>query len=247
MDENRITAACELSLWTWLLLRQERSPRLSYSNPPNRLLGLLTKTVQKWKEFPAIREALSAGPIEAWSGELALSVPTFSEPERVCANTAANLHRVSLDRQLEWCWWCAQASGDEIWRVKTAEIAEELLRRMTASLGHCSQQDAYRLTHLVFYGTDFGRAGFAREAAEAERLKAKLRDILETHAENHDLTAEVLISLNCLGWEKAAEADLAVERLSRAQLAHGAFMDASEIGSYHTCLVLLLPVSGRES
>jgi len=203
--------------------------------------------VRRWNESPLVRATLSSGPVEAWSGQLAFAVADFSPPEWIYQTTAANLHSVAADRQLEWSWWCTQIERDSHWQKLTAHIADDLLAHTMAYYAHRSRHEAYRLTHLIFYGTDFGRVVLTQDQAELAGLRRELCGILRTHPENHDLTAEILIALKCLGLQETQEADLALRRLSQAQLPNGAFVDANDVGAYHTCLVLLLPVSNPDS
>ncbi len=241
IDESRITAACELALLAWLLLRDHKSSRLSHRSHLPTLLRAALACVQRWQQSSPVQAIFAGGPIEAWSGELALAVPTHAPADRITMRTRANLPRVDADRQLEWCWWCMQIDPAVHWQQQLQELTRHLLIRTLANPGPLVTRDAYRLTHLIFYGTDFGRTALPADGAMLAALRRILHRMLLTHAHNRDLIAEILVSLCCLGWQGSDDAHSALHSLRCGQLPHGAFVDADALAAYHTCLVLLLP------
>jgi hypothetical protein len=123
-----------------------------------------------------------------------------------------------------------------------------------------ADEDAYSVTHTIFYLTDFGSV--AIETYLNRNECTKIRDVVEKllghylRARNWDLVAELLMCCTCIRWLPAPVGDLAWDCLLAAQLPDGSVpgpfngppenvsdsepLDLQFFKNYHTTLVTAL-------
>lgn len=235
IDEARVTVACELALLTRLLSRSpiKAQPEIK-SN-----VHVLQRCIDRWNKSLSVQTLLSSGPVEAWSGSVALTIASGAGVDHISRMTERRLFMVSVDRQLEWSWWCMQIAADP-WRERVEQLSRGILFNCLSKRAHRSSRGAYRLTHAIFYGTDFGRVELLLQTGIRNDLRIVLHEILIEQSYNFDLLAEVLMCFCCLGWHTSPDSKLALKILVEAQLPDGVFAKGDELAVYHPCIVLSL-------